>query len=158
MTFALLWNATVCFSKLSVLLMYTTLIPNRSLTRWTRGIGLFIILWNVGNIIGGLLICRPLAKNWDFTREGQCGSQPNYYFTMGIINIITDVLLIGLPMPYLYRLRLERRKKILAMALLSIGVMYVISMDRKLHANSWSGLGSLPYIGKLYYLVLTSQT
>lgn len=123
MSFALLWNATVCFSKLSVLLMYTTLIPNRSLTLWTRAIGLFIILWNVGDIIGGLLVCRPLAKNWDFAQEGHCGSQSDYYFSMGVINIITDIFMIALPMPYLYRLRLERRKKILAMALLSIGVM-----------------------------------
>lgn len=122
MTFALLWNATVCFSKLSVLLMYTALIPNVSLTRWACAIGLFIILWNVGNILGGLLICRPLARNWDFAIPGTCGSQINYYFSMGVINIITDIFLIALPMPYLYRLNLETRKKALSMALLSIGV------------------------------------
>lgn len=127
MSFALLWNATVCFSKLSVLFMYTTLIPNRSLTLWARAIGLFVILWNIGNIVGGFLICRPLAKNWDFAQPGFCGSQRNYYFSMGVINIVTDIFLIGLPMPYLYRLRLEWRKKLLSMALLSIGVMYVLS-------------------------------
>lgn len=123
MSFALLWNATVCFSKLSVLLLYKSLIPNRSLTLWTHGIGLFIIMWNVGDVLGGFLICRPLAKNWDFALPGTCGSQANYYFAMGIINITTDIFLIALPMPYLYRLRLEWRKKILAMALLSIGIM-----------------------------------
>lgn len=123
MSFALLWNATVCFSKISILLMYTTLIPNRSLTLWARAIGLFIILWNVGDIIGGFLMCRPLAKNWNAAIPGTCGSQPDYYFSMGVINIITDIFLIALPMPYLYRLRMEWRKKILAMALLSIGVM-----------------------------------
>ncbi|KAF9697828.1 hypothetical protein EKO04_004378 [Ascochyta lentis] len=132
MSFALLWNATVCFSKLSVLLMYTTLIPNRSLTIWARVFGLFIIMWNVSDIVGGFLICQPMAKNWDFTLPGTCGSQPNYYFSMGIINIITDIFLIGLPMPYLYRLRLEWRKKILAMALLSIGVVtWVITIYRQ---------------------------
>ena len=41
---------------------------------------------------------------------------------MGVINIITDIFLIALPMPYLYRLNLETRKKALSMALLSIGV------------------------------------
>lgn len=123
MSFALLWNATVCFSKLSVLLMYTTLIPHLSLALWARAIGAFIVMWNTGNIVGGFLVCRPLAKNWNFSLPGTCGSQPNYYFSMGIINIITDIFLIALPMPYLYRLRLELRKKILAMALLSIGVM-----------------------------------
>ena len=59
MAFALLWNATVCFSKLSVLLMYTALIPVRSMIIWARSIGAVIIAWNVGDIIAGFLICRP---------------------------------------------------------------------------------------------------
>lgn len=122
MTFALLWNATVCFSKLSVLLMYTTLIPIPSMITWARAIGALIICWNVGDIIAGLLICRPIAKNWDFTLDGTCGSQPNFYFAMGVINLITDAVIIALPIPYLLRLRLAMRKKILAIGLLSIGL------------------------------------
>ncbi|KAF2204466.1 hypothetical protein GQ43DRAFT_446691 [Delitschia confertaspora ATCC 74209] len=132
MAFALLWNATVCFSKLSVLLMYTALIPVRSMVVWARRIGALVILWNLGDIIGGFLICRPLARNWNFTIKGTCGSQPNYYFAMGIINIITDVFIIVLPIPYLYRLHLSMRKKMIAMALLSIGIMtWVITIYRQ---------------------------
>lgn len=122
MSFALLWNATVCFSKLSVLLMYTTLIPMPSMIRNARIIGALIICWNVGDILVGFLICRPLAKNWDFTIEGTCGSQPNFYFAMGIVNLVTDAILIALPIPYLLRLTLAARKKVLAIALLSIGI------------------------------------
>jgi hypothetical protein len=105
------------------LYMYTTLIPNRSMNMWARAIGGFITLWSIGDIIGGVMICRPLTRNWDFATPGTCGSHPAYYFAMGVINIITDIIMIALPMPYLYRLRLERRKKLLAMAMLSIGMM-----------------------------------
>jgi hypothetical protein len=122
MSFALLWNATVCFSKLSVLLMYATLIPIPSMIKYARIMGGLIICWNVSDIFAGLLICRPLAKNWDFTLEGTCGSQPNFYFAMGIVNLITDAVMIALPIPYLLRLNLVMRKKILAIALLSIGL------------------------------------
>jgi hypothetical protein len=89
---------------------------------WARAIGALIICWNVGDIIAGLLICRPIAKNWDFTLDGTCGSQPNFYFAMGVINLITDAVIIALPIPYLLRLRLAMRKKILAIGLLSIGL------------------------------------
>jgi hypothetical protein len=122
MSFALLWNATVCFSKLSVLLMYTTLIPVPSMVKWARGIGAMIIAWNVSDILAGFLICRPIARNWDLSLPGTCGSQPNFYFSMGVINLITDAAIIILPIPYLLRLRLAMRKKILAIAMLSIGV------------------------------------
>jgi hypothetical protein len=122
MSFALLWNATVCFSKLSILLMYTTLIPIPSMLKWATAIGSIVLSWNVANIIAGFLICRPLAKNWEFALPGTCGSQPAFYFAMGAVNLITDAGIILLPMPYLLRLRLPLRKKVLAMTLLSVGI------------------------------------
>ncbi|KAH7394443.1 hypothetical protein BKA66DRAFT_411077 [Pyrenochaeta sp. MPI-SDFR-AT-0127] len=132
MSFALLWNATVCFSKLSVLLMYTVLIPNPSMIKWASIVGALIVTWNVSDIIAGFLICRPLAKNWDFTIPGTCGSQPAFYFAMGVVNLITDTVIIILPMPYLYRLRMAMRKKLLAMGLLSIGIgTWVITIYRQ---------------------------
>jgi hypothetical protein len=103
--------------------MYTQLIPVPSMIKWARIIGGLIIAWNVGDVIGGFLICRPLARNWDFTVPGTCGSQPKYYFAMGMINIITDVFLLALPMPYLYRLKMPMRKKLMAAAMLSVGIM-----------------------------------
>lgn len=123
MAFAMLWNATVCFSKLSVLLMYTALIPIPSMIRWAQGIGLFIILWNISNILAAFLICRPLARNWDVTVPGICGSQPRFYFSMGMVNIVTDIALIVLPMPYLYALQMSMRKKLMASGMLSVGIM-----------------------------------
>jgi hypothetical protein len=122
MSFALLWNATVCFSKLSVLLMYTTLIPIPSMLKWAGAIGSLVLTWNVANMIAGFLICRPLAKNWEFTLPGTCGSQPAFYFAMGAVNLVTDAGIILLPMPYLIRLRLPLRKKAFAMTLLSVGI------------------------------------
>jgi hypothetical protein len=122
MSFAFLWNATVCFSKISILLMYTTLIPIPSMLKWAGVIGSVVITWNVANIIAGFLICRPLAKNWNFALPGSCGSQPAFYFAMGVINLITDTVIIVLPMPYLLRLRMALSKKVFAMALLSVGI------------------------------------
>jgi uncharacterized membrane protein len=90
--------------------------------QWARILGVLIILWNVADTIAALSICRPLAKNWNFALLGTCGSQPAFYFSMGVVNLITDAVIIILPMSYLYRLRLAWRKRLAAMALLSIGV------------------------------------
>lgn len=122
MSFSLLWNATVCFSKLSVLLMYAAMIPKSSMLKWARALGGLIITWNIANIITVLLLCRPFAKNWDSELLGTCGSQPTFYFAMGFLNLIADAMIIVLPMPYLYNLQLAWRKKLAAMALLSIGI------------------------------------
>jgi len=89
---------------------------------WVRGLSALFIFWAVGNILGAFLICRPLSKNWDFSPPRNCGNVVDYYSSMSIINIVTDVILIVLPMPYLYKLRLALHKKIFAMAMLSIGI------------------------------------
>ncbi|EMD94917.1 hypothetical protein COCC4DRAFT_147322 [Bipolaris maydis ATCC 48331] len=122
MTFTMLWNATVCFSKLSVLLMYSALIPTPTMIRMSVAFGAFIVVWCLADIMTAFLICRPLARNWDITVPGTCGSRPDFYFAMGVINLVTDALLIGMPMPYLYKLAMPMRKKLLAMGLLSIGI------------------------------------
>lgn len=102
--------------------MYITLIPVASMAKWTYAIGALVIAWGIADIIAALLICHPLAKIWDFMIPGTCGSQPDFYFSMGVINIITDIFILALPLPYLYHLRLALHKKVLAMGLLSIGV------------------------------------
>jgi hypothetical protein len=124
MSFTLLWNVTICFSKLSVLLMYITLIPVNALIQPARVIGVFIILWNSASIVAGLAICQPFAMNWDQTIEGgRCGDQTKFYMWLGIINVIVDVLILGLPMPFLYKLQLPLRKKILLLGMFSVGFM-----------------------------------
>jgi hypothetical protein len=102
--------------------MYTTLIPTPFMTNWAKATGSLIILWNISDVVAGLLMCRPIAKNWNFALPGSCGSQPKFYFSMGVINLITDTVIIVLPMPYLFRLRMPMRRKLVAMALLSIGI------------------------------------
>ncbi|KAH7081547.1 hypothetical protein BKA63DRAFT_530547 [Paraphoma chrysanthemicola] len=132
MSFALLWNANAIFTKISVLLMYLAIFPMPSMLLWCQWVALFITLWCVANIFVGIFICRPIRRNWDFTVQGSCGSQRDWYFSMGVINILTDVVLIGLPMPYLYKIRLPTPKKILAMGLLSIGIgTWVITIYRQ---------------------------
>jgi hypothetical protein len=94
--------------------------------------GGLILLWNTSNIIAGLFICRPLSKNWNSAMPGTCGSQPGFYFVMGIVNLITDGAIIVLPMPYLYRLQLATGRKVLAMALLGIGIGSVQAVQKYL--------------------------
>ncbi|KAH7131010.1 integral membrane protein [Dactylonectria macrodidyma] len=122
MVFALLWNATTCFTKLSILLMYVTVFPIRRMMLACRALGIFIILWNIGGVLGGLLVCRPISMNWDQTTPGgKCGNQPMYYMALGIINILVEVTLLGLPFPVLYKLQMPLRKKLVVFGMFSVG-------------------------------------
>jgi hypothetical protein len=105
--------------------MYTALIPFRNLLLPARILGVVIVLWNVGGIIAAFTICQPFSYNWDQSGVGHCGSQPLYYTWLGIINVITDVLMLGLPLPFLYNLQMKTQKKVTLLLMFSVGFMCV---------------------------------
>lgn len=121
LAFPILWNITVCFSKLSVLLMYTSLIPVDELVIACRVVGLFIILWNTGGILGALLLCRPFALNWNKTLAGKCGDNRLFYMWLGAINVVVEAVILLLPVPFLYRLQMQSYKKVVIIGLFSVG-------------------------------------
>lgn len=124
--FPLMWNATIPFSKISVLLMYLSVIPFTPMLVAVRIIGGFIIAFNLGSFFAGLFICSPISYSWDQTTAGgHCGDQVMYYEVMGYINLAIDVVMIILPMPFLYKLLLAWPKKLFAMGMFSIGIWYV---------------------------------
>lgn len=102
--------------------MYTNVFVQESLLRWARCIGAFLITWSVANIIATLAICRPIARNWDRTIPGSCGSPTKQYTSMMVINMITDIALLGLPLPYLFSLQMALKRKIVATVMMTIGI------------------------------------
>jgi hypothetical protein len=123
LAFPIIWNFTICFSKLSVLLMYTSVIPARGMIISCRVVGLFIILWNTGGILGALLLCRPIAFNWDKTISGTCGDNRLFYIWLGGINVVVEAVILLLPVPFIYRLQMKTFKKLVVIGLFSVGWM-----------------------------------
>ncbi|RYO39348.1 hypothetical protein AA0111_g1671 [Alternaria arborescens] len=115
----IVWNITVCLSKLSVLLMYTSIIPNTSMLVICRYIGATIIVWILVDLITALSICKPLAQAWK--DPDKCTSQNPFYFSQGVLNLIIDMVIIVLPMPYIFRLRVSWSRKVVAIVMLGLG-------------------------------------
>ncbi|TLD20406.1 hypothetical protein PspLS_08624 [Pyricularia sp. CBS 133598] len=124
----IIWNCAIFTSKLSVLLMYSMLMPVRNMVLAVRCTAIFLGLYNLSGVIAGFTICQPFSKNWDVTGQepGHCGDVRLFYQWLSGINVFCDLLLFLLPMPVLYTLKLAPRKKIVLAALLCVGVLTVI--------------------------------
>lgn len=83
----------------------------------------FIACWALSTILSGFFICRPFAKNWDPTLEGTCGNQVLSYLITGSLNLATDLVVLVLPLPYLWSLQLELYKKLVLVTTFSMGVL-----------------------------------
>ncbi|ETS84625.1 hypothetical protein PFICI_02650 [Pestalotiopsis fici W106-1] len=121
----LLWNSCVLTSKLSVLAMYMTLMPVPRMILAVKCVGTFVILYNVSGFITGLAICRPYSKNYDWqgTVEGSCGDVKVYYEWLSAINVVSDVVILLLPLPFVYNLQMALKKKLVLFGMFGIGFM-----------------------------------
>ena len=63
-------------------------------------------------VLEGLLICRPLAYYWDPLLEHTCGNTEAAYLAAHVINLVTDISVIVLPMPVLWNLNMRASKKL----------------------------------------------
>ena len=136
MSFCIVWNVAICFSKLSVLQLYISLFPMRSMIIAARSMGIFVILWNTGNIIAQLNMCRPFGRNFDQTIPGNCGSQRDFYIAIGVFNIILEVIMLAMPTPFLYNLKLPTRKKVVLIIMFTIGIMCVVKFPSCIGART----------------------
>lgn len=77
-------------------------------------------------IIGSAMICQPLAFYWDHDIPGGfCGDSTALFLVTGVLNLVTDLIVLLLPMPYLYGLSMALYKRLVLMGTFSLGLLSV---------------------------------
>ncbi|KAL3468996.1 hypothetical protein BJX99DRAFT_242283 [Aspergillus californicus] len=124
------WVLSLSCTKISILLLYLRIFPVRWLVRCAWATMGLIIAWAIATILAGCLICRPFAYNWDKTIVGgKCGDQVSSYTATGVINLVTDFMVLILPMPSLYKLQMATYKKVTLITVFGLGVVCVLSPE-----------------------------
>jgi hypothetical protein len=123
--YELIFSTTISTIKISVLMFYLRVFVNRSLRIATKAALVFVMLWSVGNILQVFLICRPFVKTYSLTAEGVCGDQVASFIAIGAFNIITDVIILTLPLPTVWSLKMSTPAKLGLTGVFLVGLMYV---------------------------------
>jgi hypothetical protein len=119
-----LWVLSLSCTKVSILLLYLRIFPVTWVVRISSATIVVIIAWTIGTILAGCMICRPFAFNWDQTIVGgSCGDQVTSFTVTGVINLVTDVVVLVTPMPILYKLQMARYKKATFIAIFGLGAV-----------------------------------
>lgn len=86
---------------------------------------IFTCLWVVGVYVAGALICIPAKKFWDPTVEGACLDTSKFYYGVQIPNILSDVVLLVMPMRVVWTLPIPKSQKALLSGVFLVGGLYV---------------------------------
>lgn len=118
------WVLSLSCTKLSVLNLYLQIFPTRWM-KWSAYVTASVIVaWTMATILAGFLICRPFAFNWDKTiAKGKCGNQVTSFTITGIINLVTDVVVLLLPIQPLYQLQMVTYKKVVFVCVFGLGIL-----------------------------------
>ncbi|KAJ5963706.1 uncharacterized protein N7479_003582 [Penicillium vulpinum] len=94
--------------------------------------GAIVWAWALSIILESFLICHPVAFNWNPTLPGGgCGNRNAAFVIAGVLNMVTDFMVMALPIPYIWKLQLRIGRKIGLLVAFSIGIFVsAISMVR----------------------------
>ncbi|KAI1204348.1 uncharacterized protein F4807DRAFT_447797 [Annulohypoxylon truncatum] len=122
--FEALYGVTLMFAKWSILLFYQRVFGvSRSSVRWfARATMVIVFLWMVSVVLETFLLCRPLAYNWDTSIKGSCGDRNTVYVVAGATNMVTDFMVLLIPVPTIWKLSLPISQRIALTATFGLGL------------------------------------
>ena len=73
-------------------------------------------------ILGSIFSCIPIQNAWLVgTPHARCLDMKAFQLAIGAINILTDIVLVALPLKFVWRLNVPAAQKVQLVALLSTG-------------------------------------
>jgi hypothetical protein len=111
--------------KSSIMLFFTRIFGTKRSFKISVAVVMVIVwLWAISIILETLLLCRPLAFNWDPTIPGgSCGQRNATYVVAGTLNLVTDLMVMFLPIPHIWKLQLSMAKKLALCTVFCVGLL-----------------------------------
>ena len=108
-----IYLAAITFPKLCILSIYLRIFITKAYRMTVYTLGMTVILTFIGGGLAGSLGCQPLAYFWDHTIPGgHCFNTNAFFRWISLPNVLTDVIMLVLPLPFIWALHMTRNQKI----------------------------------------------
>lgn len=120
------------FSKVSVCLLYRQLLRrvDTTIVRISRIVNdltiILIVLFFASITMSTVFQCIPIQKSWLQTPPGHCVNITAVLYVTSAVNILTSILIIAIPLPVLFQTRYQRTEVKQLIALVLLGLVWVI--------------------------------
>lgn len=129
------WNMAV--TKVSVLFLYVRIFRFKSyLTRAAWIIGAIVVAWAITITFLTIFNCFPVSKLWDSSVPGHCMSRVVPRAVNALMTILSDVVILVLPIPKVWKLQMPMAKKAAVLFAFSLGSLWVTLSEFSQHRSS----------------------
>lgn len=109
--------------KISVLYFYLRIFGTHGRTRILVFATMALVaMWLIAYVFTAIFLCTPIRKQWMPLIDGKCGDQLAMDESMVITNIITDIIIMLLPMYTIWNLKLRIVERLGLMLAFSLGL------------------------------------
>lgn len=112
------------FAKSSILLLYHRVFKPSRITAWAIYATLaFVVSYNISIMFAVIFSCTPVKKSWDVTTPGTCIEILGLGVAGSVLNLAADLIILVLPMPLVWKLRLPLRQKMAVISIFATGAL-----------------------------------
>ncbi|OOF95300.1 hypothetical protein ASPCADRAFT_207784 [Aspergillus carbonarius ITEM 5010] len=123
-------------SKISLIILYYRLSDMQRkwrITLWS--VTAFVVSYMVILECCFLFTCRPVYKAWHPWVEGHCMSRAPIFLAGVVASIFTDIVLLGMPLPIVARLKMASRKRVGLACMFGLGGLSLVTSILRLSAT-----------------------
>ncbi|SMR44732.1 unnamed protein product [Zymoseptoria tritici ST99CH_3D1] len=127
----ILYNASLLMSKLSILLQYLRIFPQKGFRVVCYVVLGIVAAYATFAILTAIFACNPIRSFWDQSVQGTCLPRFPIWFANSAFNIISDIAIALIPMPLLDKLGMPKNtKRALQLVFLLGGCGCIVSILR----------------------------
>ncbi|KAH7354845.1 hypothetical protein BKA65DRAFT_548927 [Rhexocercosporidium sp. MPI-PUGE-AT-0058] len=126
------YNLSLTCIKASVILQYLRVFVGTPIRYWCWASIALSMVYGVVTVVTSIFTCTPISAFWTF--RGKCIDRRAIWFFNAGFNIITDIIILVLPMPVLSSLRLPLKQKIVLMFIFALGGFVCLVSILRLHS------------------------
>ncbi|KAL4934340.1 uncharacterized protein BDV17DRAFT_286057 [Aspergillus undulatus] len=125
---SLVYIYAVGFPKLAIVALYISSFSSHRPSRIICWVTLIALITSMAaNTGAGFAICRPLHALWDGGILEHCFNINVWYRYGRVVNIVSDVVMLALPVPHVIRLHLDMRIKVAVLVTFLLGSVGLIA-------------------------------
>ncbi|KAF7590962.1 hypothetical protein BBP40_002214 [Aspergillus hancockii] len=121
-------------AKISILLFYVRIFDTPKFRIMAYAVGFIVVGHGIGVFFAAIFQCSPVQYAWDKTiKGGTCFDQQAFYRYVSPPNILTDVLILIMPLPFVWKLHTRLTQKLALTGVFLLGglgtVASILRMD-----------------------------
>jgi hypothetical protein len=107
-----MYKVVLTFDKISILCMYYRIFKvDHTFRIASHAVNAFIILSGTAYILATIFQCTPVAGFWNKTIHPKCINSEAFWISYATINILTDIVLLTLPIRQVMKLNVSKVEK-----------------------------------------------